>query len=35
MTTYFVTRHPDARDCAAEEGLIVDSVVAHLDPTRV
>lgn len=31
MTTYFVTRHPGARDWAAEEGFPVDLVVDHLD----
>ncbi|MCU0836919.1 MAG: CRISPR-associated protein Csx16 [Chromatiaceae bacterium] len=32
MTTYFVSRHPGARDWAEEEGLEVDLVLAHLDP---
>ncbi|MBI5142699.1 MAG: hypothetical protein HZA20_11015 [Nitrospirae bacterium] len=27
MTTYFVTRHPGAREWAAEEGVIVDEQV--------
>ncbi|WP_295542560.1 CRISPR-associated protein Csx16 [uncultured Thiohalocapsa sp.] len=35
MTTYFVSRHPGAHDWAAEEGLVVDAVVAHLDPETV
>jgi len=30
-TTYFVSRHPGARDWATEEGLVVDQVVEHLD----
>ncbi len=35
MTTYFVTRHPGARDWAAEEGIAVDVVIEHLDPAVV
>jgi CRISPR-associated protein Csx16 len=35
MTTYFVTRHPGARDWAAEEGLAVERVLAHLDPSLI
>jgi len=35
MTTYFVTRHPGARAWAAEEGIEVDDVIDHLDPTRI
>jgi CRISPR-associated protein Csx16 len=35
MTTYFVTRHPGARDWAAEEGFPVDRVAHHLDPARI
>lgn len=35
MTTYFVTRHPGARDWAAEEGILVDRVIDHLDPATV
>jgi CRISPR-associated protein Csx16 len=35
MTTYFVTRHPGARDWALEEGIAVDQVIDHLDPTRI
>lgn len=31
MTTYFVTRHPGARQWAEEEGLAVDEVVVHFD----
>lgn len=30
-TTYFVSRHPGARDWAAEEGFVVDQIVEHLD----
>ncbi|MBK1645214.1 CRISPR-associated protein Csx16 [Thiocapsa imhoffii] len=35
MTTYFVSRHPGARDWAAEEGLTVDAVIDHLDPAII
>jgi CRISPR-associated protein Csx16 len=35
MTTLFVSRHPGARDWAAEEGVSVDAVIAHLDPDTV
>lgn len=35
MTTYFVTRHPGARDWAQRQGLPVDRVVAHLDPEDI
>jgi len=35
MTTYFVSRHPGARDWAEEEGIAVDLVLAHLDPADV
>ena len=35
MTTYFVTRHPGARDWAAAEGLTVDRVIGHLDPAII
>lgn len=31
MTTYFVTRHPGARDWAAGAGIGVERVVDHLD----
>jgi CRISPR-associated protein Csx16 len=31
MTTYFVTRHPGARDWAAGTGIVVDHVVDHLE----
>ncbi|MGH9896050.1 MAG: CRISPR-associated protein Csx16 [bacterium] len=32
MTTYFVTRHPGAHVWAAEEGILVDETIGHLDP---
>ncbi len=35
MTTLFVSRHPGARDWAAEEGVSVDAVIAHLDPDTI
>lgn len=35
MTTYFVSRHPGARNWAAEEGFTVDQVLDHLDPTDI
>ena len=35
MTTYFVSRHPGARDWAAAEGLEVDQVIDHLDPAII
>lgn len=35
MTTHFVSRHPGALDWAAGEGVVVDRVVAHLDPETV
>lgn len=31
MTTYFVTRHPGAREWAKAQGIEVDHVVDHLD----
>ncbi len=35
MTTYFITRHPGARDWAAAEGLSVDRLIDHLDPALI
>ncbi|HUM95558.1 MAG TPA: CRISPR-associated protein Csx16 [Candidatus Competibacter sp.] len=35
MTTLFISRHPGAREWAVEEGIIVDAVIAHLDPETV
>ena len=35
MTTYFVTRHPGARDWAEEEGFAIDRQVDHLDPANL
>lgn len=33
MTTFFITRHRGARLWAAEQGIVVDAIVEHLDPT--
>jgi putative CRISPR-associated protein (TIGR02620 family) len=33
--TYFVSRHPGARAWAAEEGIVVDHVIEHLDPAII
>lgn len=35
MTTFFVTRHSGALIWAHQQGLVVDRVVAHLDPGEV
>jgi CRISPR-associated protein Csx16 len=35
MTAYFVTRHPGARTWAAEKGLAIERVLAHLDPSII
>ncbi len=37
MTTWLVTRHssPGTRDWAAQQGIAVDEVIAHLDVERV
>lgn len=35
MTTWFITRHPGARQWAAEIGIAVDAVLDHLDPAQV
>ena len=35
MTTYFISRHPGARDWAAEEGIVVDALIDHLDPNII
>lgn len=35
MTTFFISRHPGARDWALAHGLAIDRAVAHLDPTEV
>lgn len=35
MTTYFISRHPGARDWATAEGLQVDVQIDHLDPSTI
>ena len=35
MTTWFVSRHPGARDWAMEQGMEYDRLVSHLEPTEV
>ncbi|MDQ5911221.1 MAG: hypothetical protein QG599_3318 [Pseudomonadota bacterium] len=35
MTIWFVSRHPGAQAWAAEEGIIVDVVIPHLDPSTI
>ncbi|MBK8964195.1 MAG: CRISPR-associated protein Csx16 [Candidatus Competibacteraceae bacterium] len=35
MTTFFISRHPGALDWAAEEGIVVDRRLAHLDAETV
>lgn len=35
MTTYFVSRHPGARDWAESNGVHFDVCVPHLDPVLV
>lgn len=35
MTTYFITRHPGAKQWAREEGFVIDRLVAHLEPEEI
>ena len=35
MTTYFVSRHPGACEWAAGEGVVVDTMIVHLDPSVI
>jgi CRISPR-associated protein Csx16 len=35
MTTFFITRHPGAREWAGEESIAIDRLVTHLDPENV
>lgn len=35
MTTWFITRHPGAREWAQSVGLLIDRHCAHLDPAEV
>jgi CRISPR-associated protein Csx16 len=35
MSVYFVSRHSGAREWAAQAGIVVDDVIAHLDVAQV
>jgi len=35
MTTWFITRHPGARQWAREQGLHIDRYASHLDPSLI
>ena len=35
MTTWFITRHPGARQWAETQGLAIDRHAIHLDPAEV
>ncbi|MCK5925435.1 MAG: CRISPR-associated protein Csx16 [Methylococcales bacterium] len=35
MTTYFVTRHTNAKEWATEEGIAIDRVIEHLDLEQI
>lgn len=35
MTTYFISRHPGAREWAERQGLAVDAWVSHLDLRQI
>lgn len=35
MTTYFISRHPGARDWAASQGITVDKMLSHFDPLLI
>ncbi len=35
MTTYLITRHPGAIEWAAQQGVRVDKLIAHLDPELI
>lgn len=35
MTTWFITRHPGARDWAAQQKLAIDRYCTHLDPADI
>ncbi|WP_295584919.1 CRISPR-associated protein Csx16 [uncultured Lamprocystis sp.] len=35
MTTYFVSRHPGAFEWADAEGITVDHIIDHLDPSII
>ncbi len=35
MTTWFITRHPGARDWAEQQQLAIDCYCPHLDPAEI
>ena len=35
MTTWFITRHPGAREWAAQQGIAIDRHVTHLDSAEI
>lgn len=35
MPTFFITRHPGAREWATQEGIVVDTVLNHLDVDQI
>ena len=35
MPTWFISRHPGAKDWAEEQGLRIDLHLTHLDPSRI
>ncbi len=35
MTTFFVSRHPGARAWSAEQGLLIDQHLTHLDTALI
>lgn len=35
MTTWFITRHPGARDWAEQQKLTIDYYCQHLDPAEI
>jgi CRISPR-associated protein Csx16 len=35
MTNWFISRHPGAKDWAAEQGLHIDQHLSHLDTARI
>lgn len=35
MTTYFVSRHQGAKDWAQQQGIHIDALVDHIDPSQI